>query len=118
MNFSNALSAYYSNYSNFSTRTSRSGFWWAAVWQWIVLAPALILSITVPTIGGVVYFLVVIVHFVPNLSVAVRRLHDIGRSGWWLLIGVIPLIGAVVLLIFYLTPSSWGPNDWGTPDEE
>ena len=52
----------------------------------------------------------------PNLAVLVRRLHDAGHSGWWVLIGILPLIGFIVLLIFTLTPSQ-GPNKWGeAPD--
>lgn len=53
--------------------------------------------------------------FIPSLAVAIRRLHDTDRSGWWLLIGLVPLIGAIVLLVFYLTDGTRGPNRFG-PD--
>ncbi len=49
----------------------------------------------------------------PTLAVSVRRLHDIGRSGWWLLIAFIPLIGAIVLLIFMVLDSKPNNNDYG-----
>ena len=49
----------------------------------------------------------------PGLAVSVRRLHDTGRSGWWLLIGLIPLAGAIVLLVFVCTDSEPGPNRFG-----
>jgi uncharacterized membrane protein YhaH (DUF805 family) len=49
----------------------------------------------------------------PSVAVGVRRLHDTGRSGWWLLIGLIPLVGAVVLIVFFCTDSERGPNRWG-----
>jgi uncharacterized membrane protein YhaH (DUF805 family) len=50
---------------------------------------------------------------IPALAVAVRRLHDTGRSGWWLLIGLIPLVGPIVLLVFYLLDSDREPNAYG-----
>ena len=51
----------------------------------------------------------------PSLAVAVRRLHDVGRSGFWLLAGFVPLLGAILLLVFFLTDSRRGANRWG-PD--
>jgi len=65
--------------------------------------------------GGLLTFLFAVAMLVPSLSVAVRRLHDIDRSGWWLLIGLIPFIGAIVLIVFYATEGTRGPNRFG-PD--
>ena len=45
--------------------------------------------------------------------VAIRRLHDTGRSGWWILIALVPLVGAIVLLVFYVQDSSAGVNEYG-----
>ncbi|MDO9008347.1 MAG: DUF805 domain-containing protein [Thiobacillus sp.] len=50
---------------------------------------------------------------IPSLAVTVRRLHDTGRTGWWLLIGLIPLIGAIVLLVFMLLDSQPNDNEYG-----
>jgi uncharacterized membrane protein YhaH (DUF805 family) len=50
---------------------------------------------------------------IPSLAVGARRLHDTGRSGWWLLIGLIPLIGAIVLIVFFLLDSQPGTNPYG-----
>ena len=50
---------------------------------------------------------------IPSLAVSVRRLHDTGRSGWWLLIGFVPLIGAIVLLVYMLSDSQAGTNQYG-----
>jgi uncharacterized membrane protein YhaH (DUF805 family) len=55
---------------------------------------------------------------IPSLAVAVRRLHDTGRSGWWLLIGLIPVIGAIVLLVFLVMDSQPGDNEYGPPSKE
>ncbi len=49
----------------------------------------------------------------PSLAVAVRRLHDTDRSGWWLLIGLIPLVGGIVLLVFFVLEGTRGPNRHG-----
>lgn len=56
--------------------------------------------------------------FIPSLAVLVRRVHDIGKSGWWILIGLIPLIGAIVLLIFTLQDSQPGTNQYGANPKE
>ncbi|WP_232504214.1 DUF805 domain-containing protein [Shewanella benthica] len=50
--------------------------------------------------------------FIPTIAICARRLHDAGRSGWWQLIGLIPLIGAIVLLVFYVLDSI-GENEYG-----
>ena len=60
-------------------------------------------------LGGI-YALAVLI---PSIAVSVRRLHDTGRSGWWLLIILIPLIGAIVLLVFFLQDSKPGENQFG-----
>ena len=56
--------------------------------------------------------------FVPSISVTVRRLHDTGRSGWWILIGLIPLIGTIVLLVFMVLDSQEGENRFGRNPKE
>ena len=50
---------------------------------------------------------------IPSIAVGVRRLHDTGRSGWWLLIALIPLVGAIVLLVFTVQDSEAGANSYG-----
>ena len=57
--------------------------------------------------------LYVLATLIPFLAVGVRRLHDTGRSGWWMLIGVIPIIGAIVLLIFMIQDSQLMDNQYG-----
>ncbi len=56
--------------------------------------------------------------FLPSLAVSVRRLHDTGRTGWWLLIALIPLVGAIVLLIFMVQDSKPGTNQFGANPKE
>jgi uncharacterized membrane protein YhaH (DUF805 family) len=68
------------------------------------------LAIQQVSILGGIYGLAVLI---PGLAVAVRRLHDTGRSGWWLLIGLVPLIGAIVLIVFMATDGEPGDNAYG-----
>lgn len=64
---------------------------------------------------GTIYSLAVLL---PSLGVAVRRLHDTNRSGWWLLIGLIPIIGAIVLLVFLVSEGTRGPNSHGADPKQ
>lgn len=63
--------------------------------------------------GGPLMGLFALATLIPSLAVGVRRLHDTDRSGWWLLIGLIPLIGAIVLLVFYVEKGTVGTNRFG-----
>jgi uncharacterized membrane protein YhaH (DUF805 family) len=63
--------------------------------------------------GGIVLMLFWLAVLIPSLAVSFRRLHDTERSAWWLLIALIPFIGALVLLVFYVLPGTVGPNKFG-----
>lgn len=115
-----------SKYATFSGRASRPEFWWwvlavfllTALTQLIdafLMAPMLGFDVGSETAGQPLSMLVSIILFLPGLAVAARRLHDIGRSGWWLFLYLIPIIGFLVLLWFYTRPSD-GPNQWGPPN--
>ena len=67
---------------------------------------------------GILYLVYALLVFIPGLAVAVRRLHDVGKSGWMLLIALIPLIGAIWLLVLYLTDSNPGENKYGPNPKE
>ncbi|WP_299681642.1 DUF805 domain-containing protein [uncultured Tenacibaculum sp.] len=62
---------------------------------------------------GIFYTLYVLAVLIPGVAVAVRRLHDIGKSGWFYFIAFIPLIGGILLLVWLCTDSQHGPNKWG-----
>lgn len=64
--------------------------------------------------GGIVGLIWIFATIVPALAVLVRRLHDTGKTGWWALVGFIPLVGSIVLLVFTVTDSSPGENKYGT----
>jgi len=115
-------------YADFSGRASRSEFWWFSLFTTIILAVILVIGRAVefvPSLAGVVPlifgFLILVVAIgliVPGLAVSVRRLHDTGKSGWLILIGIIPIVsivGSWVLLVFYVLPSDAKANAYGEP---
>jgi uncharacterized membrane protein YhaH (DUF805 family) len=116
VSFTEAVSDAFSKYATFSGRSSRSAYWWFYLFNILILIAALLVDLALST-SGIIYGLVGLGLLLPNLAVAARRLHDSGHSAWWLLIGILPLIGAIVLLVFTLQRSE-PPNQWGTgPDE-
>jgi uncharacterized membrane protein YhaH (DUF805 family) len=116
VSFTEAVSDAFSKYATFSGRSSRSAYWWFYLFNLLLLVAALAVDYGLGT-SGIIYGLAALALLLPNLAVAVRRLHDAGHSGWWLLIGLLPIIGAIVLLVFTLQGSE-PPNQWGTgPDE-
>jgi uncharacterized membrane protein YhaH (DUF805 family) len=116
MGFSEAVKSGFDNYANFEGRASRPAFWW---WTLFSILVAVAANIVDAIIGApILSILVALGLFLPNLSVSVRRLHDIDKTGWWILIGLIPLIGFIVLIIFYLQKGDPGENSYGPPMAE
>jgi len=116
VSFTDAIRDGFSKYVTFSGRSSRSAYWWWYLFGILVLVVSLAIDYALGA-GGILYVLVALAMLLPNLAVLVRRLHDAGHSGWWVLIGLLPLIGAIVLLVFTLQGSDQ-PNQWGNgPDE-
>ena len=110
MTFGEAVSDGFSKYATFSGRSSRSAFWWWILFYVLIVIGASIIDAAIKTqvVGGLVWLAFII----PNLAVLVRRLHDADHTGWWVLIGLIPLAGAIVLIVFACTDSG-PPNQWG-----
>ncbi|OBX47863.1 DUF805 domain-containing protein [Haemophilus haemolyticus] len=94
-------------YATFSGRARRKEYWMFTLFQFIAMFILFILEAAIGLSGELsgVYWLATIL---PSLAVSVRRLHDTGRSGWWLLISIIPIVGAIVLIIFMCTDSQTG----------
>lgn len=105
-----------SNYTNFSGRARRKEFWYFTLAQFILLIIAGVLdSIIFGTDTGLFYVLVALGLFLPSLAVGMRRLHDTSRSGWWLFISLIPLIGSIILIVFLASDTKHETNKWGVP---
>jgi uncharacterized membrane protein YhaH (DUF805 family) len=116
VSFSDAVRDAFSKYATFTGRSSRPAYWWFYLFNILTLIAALLVDLALGT-SGIIYGLVGLALLLPNLAVAARRLHDSGHSAWWLLIGLLPLVGAIVLLVFTLQGSE-PPNQWGSgPDD-
>ena len=101
-------------YADFAGRARRREYWmFFLVYFVLTLVVGVVEGFL--GIGGYATALVALAHLLPSLAVTVRRLHDTGRSGWWLLVALVPLIGALVLLFFMLSAgkpetNAYGPN--------
>lgn len=117
MGFTQSVRTVLGKYAVFSGRARRSEYWWFALFAIVVGIVAGGIDTALgsnPTDGtGLVGGLVGLALLLPSLGVAVRRLHDTDRRGWWVLIGIIPLIGTIVLLVFYVSDSNPGSNRFG-----
>lgn len=128
MGFVGSIKSGFSRFIDFKTRSSRSEFWW-----WVLFTTLASLALTAvggvlfgPTVeqtnaggtmmtydGGMLSVIFNIVIFLPYISITCRRLHDIDKSGWWQLIFLIPLIGFIILIYWFVKSGNDGPNRFG-----
>ena len=106
------------NYAVFSGRARRREYWFFMLFNVIIMVALTIIDYLIGSLGvvsglGILGSLYTLAVFIPELAVSVRRLHDINKSGWWLLISFIPFIGSVVLLIFFFQDGTAGNNNFG-----
>jgi len=94
----------------FYGRASRSAFWWFQLLAVIAYAVVSVISDRSTVAGVILDIIIGIPMVVANIALSVRRLHDADHTGWWWLIGWVPLIGWIIVLVFYLQPSTPGPN--------
>ena len=102
-------------YADFNGRAPRSEYWWWVLAYAIVYIAAAIIGGILGKIGMFLPLLVALAVIVPTLAVGVRRLHDVDKSGWWLLIGLVPFVGGLILLYFFVQRGTAGTNQFG-PD--
>jgi uncharacterized membrane protein YhaH (DUF805 family) len=110
-------------YADFSGRARRTEYWMFALFNFLFIIVAMILdNILGLTVGdlpyGVFYILFVLAVLIPGLAVSVRRLHDVGKSGWMYLIVLIPIVGSIWLLVLMVTDSDPGANEYGPNPKE
>ena len=116
--FGDAIRRFFTKYSDFTGRASRSEYWWFVLFATIVAAVYAILQVTIGSIGGdgrslgpigwillVVYIVWALAILVPSLALIWRRLHDANLAGPFFFLGFIPFVGGIILLVFYLLPS-------------
>jgi len=99
-------------YAVFTGRAQRKEYWMFVLFNFIIVSILWFLE-TIAGGPGILPNLYNLAVLLPALAVAVRRLHDIDRTGWWILIMLIPIIGAVVLLVFLVQDSQEGENEYG-----
>ena len=124
MNFTAAIRSFWSRFADFKGRSRRSEYWYVQVF--LVVTNLAVAGIDLALMdgdvdrfianggGGIVGLIWIFATIVPALALLIRRLHDAGKTGWWALVGFIPLVGAIVLLVFTVTDSSPGENKYGT----
>ena len=123
MGFGEAVKSFWSHYSQFKGRSRRSEYWWIQLF--LVLTNLAVAAVDLALMdgdvdrfianggGGIVGLVWILVTIVPALAVLVRRLHDTGKSGWWVLMGFVPFAGAIVLFVFSVLESTPGENKYG-----
>lgn len=121
MDFQTAVRTCFQKYAVISGRAPRSELWWFALFTFVVslilgFVDGLLFGMGRGMAGmqplGALFSLAVLL---PSICVGGRRLHDTGKSAWWLLLGFVPIIGWLVLIWFYIQPGDEGPNEYG-PD--
>lgn len=134
--YADAVKLFFSNYVNFKGRSTRSEYWWS---QLAVLVIFLALMLLYVFVGPIAYLIVdnyteeqfevvegvfvgvvllcELAIIIPNLALTFRRLHDVGKSGWWILINGVPIVGVIVFFVTTLLPSD-SANKWGEPAKD
>jgi len=100
------------NYANFTGRARRAEFWYYALATWIIA----VILVALSYVSIIFWFAQIIFSLgvlVPGLAVAVRRLHDIGKSGAYIFVAFIPIVGAILLLVWWAQDSDRNANTYG-----
>ena len=109
------------NYANFNGRARRAEYWYFTLANLLLIIPFYILGLTgvasentgLSVIGLVIYGLLALATLIPSLAVAVRRLHDLNKSGWNYLVALIPFVGGIILLVWFCTDGNRFVNNYG-----
>ncbi|CAC95912.1 TPA: DUF805 domain-containing protein [Listeria innocua] len=137
MGFLEAYKSFWKNYVNFSGRAPRSAYWYVVLWNVIIFAVLYFLAFVfgisifmesalggtgIASSGGALFMMVLVLLYLlavllPTISLMVRRLHDSGKSGLYLLLDLIPFVGSIIMLVFMCLESD-GPNQYGDLDSE
>jgi len=106
MQFQESVKTCLNKFADFKGRASRSEFWWFVLFTVLV-------NFVLGSISDKLQGVVALILLLPYLAVAVRRLHDIGKKWYWILIGIIPIVGFFVLIYFYVQKSTPTANEFG-----
>ena len=113
MDFMTAVNTcFLERYADFNGRSGRAEYWWFFLFNFVIAVVLNVLG-AVAGIFAILAGLVSLALLIPSIAVAIRRMHDIGKSGWWVLIGLVPIIGFLVLIYFFVQEGEAKTNDWG-----
>ena len=120
MKFSEAVKTCFSKYCCFTGRARRSEYWYWVLFDFIVTFVVAFIGGFIQGVSGtesqitnVLTSIVSLAFLLPGLGVEVRRLHDIGKKGWFILLSLIPLVGAIILIVWACKPGDVGENAFG-----
>lgn len=114
MGFAEAIAQGFRKYVTFTGRARRSEYWYFMLFYMLcVIAAAVIEGATGLSETGLLGGLIALVFLLPTITMGVRRLHDIDRTGWWMLIAFLPIVGPIVLLVFFVKNGTDGANTFG-----
>lgn len=118
MSIGEAYGFMWKNYANFSGRSRRAEYWWVVLVQTLISSGLSFLRMmagdsALAVVIGLVASVYGLATLIPMISLAVRRLHDIEKSGWWYLLNCVPCIGSIVLIIFFCQEGTVGSNRYG-----
>jgi uncharacterized membrane protein YhaH (DUF805 family) len=106
-----ALKLFFQNYIKFDGRSNRGEYWKAALLNLII---SIVLSAVDGMLGiGVLGAIWSLATLVPGIAIGVRRLHDIDKSGWWMLLALIPIVGIIILIVWFAKAPENAPNRFG-----
>ena len=112
------------NYANFEGRARRKEYWMFVLFNILFAIATGIVGVILAKITGieilavVFYAIYILAIIIPSIAVGVRRLHDTNKSGWLYLISLIPFVGGIILLVFFVTEGTQGDNDFGSDPKE
>jgi uncharacterized membrane protein YhaH (DUF805 family) len=111
MNFIDAVRSVLTQPVRFTGRSRRAEFWWFALFEFLVVVIASLIDVLLHS--PVLVVVVGVIMLLPALAVSVRRLHDTGRSGWWVLVELLPFVGLIWLFALCAEDSERGENRYG-----
>lgn len=115
--FGESVARFWKRYATFTGRASRAEFWWAMLFNLLAGLACAVLDIPIAIGSGQDWDLFSSIYglatILPGLAIGVRRLHDIDRRGWWIFLWLLPLIGAIVMIVFHCQRGTDGPNRFG-----
>ena len=118
MGFTQAVKSCFRQYVGFGGRAPRSEYWYFVLFYFVA---AIVLSLVDGLLFGAaghmspLASLLTLALLLPSIAVAIRRLHDIDRTGWWILLWFVPIVGVIVLIVFFVQRGTTGANRFG-PD--